>query len=429
MNILSNITIEGFWGSRKLSIQLHPDVNFLIGVNGSGKTTLINIVAAVLSADSQALERLQFEKITLQLAEIGGSRKPSIEVDKINSDSSSFTNLKYAIKEKASGEPVVYSLGGIEEELAFQGIREGYTSRYYRRLHFSQINVVENIKKLINFNWLSVHRYETSRLIREERNYESTVDRKLDELSHEFIKYLSKLAKRGESEINNFQKAVFISLIPSLSDNHELFLVKKLDIEKEKQALIDIFKTFQVEEEVFANNLVKYFNTLDSAVKKLRATSSEFTTSELAAMVSANRIHYAVQEWTKLVELQEKLYESKNIFLEIINSMLQRKHLEFNDKNELIAITQSGKKIQLKELSSGEKQLLIILGSALLQEQTPWIYIADEPELSLHVEWQGKLITNLRRINPKAQILFATHSPDIVSIYGDRIFDMEKILA
>jgi energy-coupling factor transporter ATP-binding protein EcfA2 len=84
--------------------------------------------------------------------------------------------------------------------------------------------------------------------------------------------------------------------------------------------------------------------------------------------------------------------------------------------------------LPLKELSSGEKQLLIILGEAVLQGNTPWLYIADEPELSLHVDWQEKLIRSLRGLNPNAQIIFATHSPDIVSTYGENVFDMEKIL-
>jgi predicted ATP-binding protein involved in virulence len=78
-------------------------------------------------------------------------------------------------------------------------------------------------------------------------------------------------------------------------------------------------------------------------------------------------------------------------------------------------------------LSSGEKQLLIVLGEALLQEKQAWVYIADEPELSLHVKWQESLVENLRTINPNAQIVFATHSPDVVSTFGDKVFDMERM--
>ncbi|THD39464.1 ATP-binding protein [Enterobacteriaceae bacterium ML5] len=107
---------------------------------------------------------------------------------------------------------------------------------------------------------------------------------------------------------------------------------------------------------------------------------------------------------------------------------MQRKIFYINDKNELDVITQSGKELPITSLSSGEKQLIIVLGEALLQEKKSWVYIADEPELSLHVRWQESLVENLRAINPNAQIIFATHSPDVVSHFGKNVFDMEKLL-
>ncbi|GAI82104.1 unnamed protein product [marine sediment metagenome] len=48
MNIVTNVTITGFWGTHRLSMRLNPDINFLIGVNGTGKTTAINMIAAAL---------------------------------------------------------------------------------------------------------------------------------------------------------------------------------------------------------------------------------------------------------------------------------------------------------------------------------------------------------------------------------------------
>jgi predicted ATPase len=102
--------------------------------------------------------------------------------------------------------------------------------------------------------------------------------------------------------------------------------------------------------------------------------------------------------------------------------------LAINERNELKAEMEGEKSLGLTDLSSGEKQLIIILGEALLQQKAPWIYIADEPELSLHVSWQEKLTANLRQINPSAQIIFATHSPDIVGRFESKVFDMEKLL-
>jgi ABC-type cobalamin/Fe3+-siderophores transport system ATPase subunit len=134
-----------------------------------------------------------------------------------------------------------------------------------------------------------------------------------------------------------------------------------------------------------------------------------------------------VSDWNRLITEREKIFEPRETFLRIINSLMQRKEFTINAQNELVVKTQSGKELPLNLLSSGEKQLLIVLGEALLQEKATWVYIADEPEISLHITWQEQLIDNLLAINPSAQIVFATHSPDLVGRYSNRTFDMEKV--
>ncbi|MRE52090.1 AAA family ATPase, partial [Escherichia coli] len=74
--------------------------------------------------------------------------------------------------------------------------------------------------------------------------------------------------------------------------------------------------------------------------------------------------------------------------------------------------------------SSGEKQLLIILSEALLQNGKRCLYLADEPELSLHVSWQEKIVNSIFEINKNVQIIFATHSPDVVSWRQDKTIFM-----
>jgi predicted ATP-binding protein involved in virulence len=125
---------------------------------------------------------------------------------------------------------------------------------------------------------------------------------------------------------------------------------------------------------------------------------------------------------------QAEILQPKATLVGALNALFQRKRIHINERNEIEATTDSGKKLNIKGLSSGEKQLIIILGEALLQREFPWIYIADEPELSLHVSWQEKLIENLRCINPLAQIVCATHSPDVVSTYAQNVFDMERMI-
>ncbi|MDE7374291.1 MAG: ATP-binding protein, partial [Odoribacter sp.] len=83
--------------------------------------------------------------------------------------------------------------------------------------------------------------------------------------------------------------------------------------------------------------------------------------------------------------------------------------------NHLIFID-DGEVIPLYKLSSGEKQLLLILMRVFLMEEQPYILLMDEPEISLHIEWQYKLFEEIRRLNPNCQIITSTHSP---SLFGD----------
>lgn len=66
------------------------------------------------------------------------------------------------------------------------------------------------------------------------------------------------------------------------------------------------------------------------------------------------------------------------------------------------------------QLSSGEKQILIILTKTLIQNQAPHIMIMDEPEISLHFDWQKRLIEYVILLNPNLQLIVATHSPAMV---------------
>lgn len=205
--------------------------------------------------------------------------------------------------------------------------------------------------------------------------------------------------------------------------------LKTLDYEKEKKSLIQIFRLFRLPERSFLGRVEKHFDSFSKSFKKIEPNSpSAFELQDFNVILGTRRIHSVVQEWNKLTEKQKEIQKPRNIFLNTINSLMQRKEIQINEKNELEAKSQSGKILPLKFLSSGEKQLIIILGEALLQQSTPWVYIADEPELSLHVVWQEGLVRHLRDINPNAQIIFATHSPDIVSIFDNCVFDMEKYL-
>jgi len=66
------------------------------------------------------------------------------------------------------------------------------------------------------------------------------------------------------------------------------------------------------------------------------------------------------------------------------------------------------------QLSSGEKQILAILLTVLVENREPYALLMDEPEISLHIDWQQRLIDLIRQLNPHAQIILSTHSPALI---------------
>lgn len=101
-------------------------------------------------------------------------------------------------------------------------------------------------------------------------------------------------------------------------------------------------------------------------------------------------------------------------FCDIIDEMFAATEKTINREATSIELRQWGETLDLSRLSSGEKQMLTILATVLLEDRQPFVLFMDEPEVSLHIEWQQSLITIIRRLNPNVQIILSTHSPALI---------------
>jgi ABC-type glutathione transport system ATPase component len=140
------------------------------------------------------------------------------------------------------------------------------------------------------------------------------------------------------------------------------------------------------------------------------------------------RVGELIEEWRHLQERRENIFQPKILFEEIINGMFSGKSILFTERNFPRVHLNSGEDVNIRVLSSGEKQLFILLGEALLQEERAVVFISDEPELSLHVKWQSSLFKNVRKLNNSCQIISATHSPDIVGSFQDSVIQVEDCI-
>lgn len=125
----------------------------------------------------------------------------------------------------------------------------------------------------------------------------------------------------------------------------------------------------------------------------------------------------------------EKAFEKKEYFTNTVNRLFSATNKKLDPiDNKISFISEDNTKIQWYQLSSGEKQLLIILLTVLCQDEAPSVLLLDEPEISLHLRWQYEFIEILRTLNPHCQIILATHSPSLFSDgWRNKVFWLDKI--
>ena len=104
----------------------------------------------------------------------------------------------------------------------------------------------------------------------------------------------------------------------------------------------------------------------------------------------------------------------KTKFQNLIDQLFSETGKKIIRKSNEIQFEQDGDILSPYQLSSGEKQMLVILLTVLVQDNQHYTLFMDEPEISLHVEWQQQLISLIRSLNPNVQIILTTHSPAVI---------------
>jgi hypothetical protein len=129
------------------------------------------------------------------------------------------------------------------------------------------------------------------------------------------------------------------------------------------------------------------------------------------------------------IEVGQRIIRFFGLINNFFKSTYKTVFIDTNDNFVKFLKTRENKVVEIYDLSSGEKQLLIILFKVFLQEEKPFILLMDEPEVSLHVDWQHQLIGAIRELNPNCQLIIATHSPSIFGDgWADKISFMEDLV-
>lgn len=134
-----------------------------------------------------------------------------------------------------------------------------------------------------------------------------------------------------------------------------------------------------------------------------------------------------VQSLTEHSNSLEPLFRLIDNVVSTINDFLYDKEAKFVLGEGISIVNRFGKQISPEYLSSGEQQLLMLFCHIIMARSAPGIFIIDEPEISLNIKWQRKLVNALLHLDSERNLQFflASHSMEILAKHRDCVVPLE----
>jgi predicted ATP-dependent endonuclease of OLD family len=415
---IESVNIDNFWQRYNASCSFNNDVNIIIGRNGTGKTTFMNILQSVLEVDVDAINNTDFSSVEIKIQKDSSTK--TIRAKKIEDPRSPFLIVEYQISSKK------YKVRIISSD------DRGMAAHYRRKAIVESEEVRQELSKLVSLSSLSVYRLRSGEdfEIRGKNGIRTVapVDYRLSQLLQNLTRYQLELSQDARDTATDLQKEVLASILYSKEDSDQGGYALDFDKEEEKTKLTSAYQQLNAIDTKIRRKINFHVDAIDKTVSEIKRNKD----SDNIASIDFRSLE-ALRKTQKIMELSldaekktSKIYEPITLFTKILSEFITDKVFTF--ENGQLEVSNSHNEIRYDALSSGEKQLLILFIETLLQRCEPYVFLTDEPELSLHIAWQRQIIPAIKRLNPNAQVIAATHSPEVASKYKNSIFDMEDII-
>lgn len=436
---MRNYYIESFkvtklWGYRDIDLPFNSDVNILIGPNGSGKTTVLYLLYSILSLDLLNLLNFNFDNVAIKLKDFKENSVRTVTVKNSTEDDLweiGIGKKKFPLDIDSIS---MRRLPGYYRDETDRIVTRTLPPHLKRRIIPEKL--YDELTDLVPLVWLPVNRRlpvtedEEERYSRR-RSLES-VDLRLEDLLEDLSRYHSVLNAQLSERYGEFERQVLSVILYSKEHDQVNSILKavptSLPTEAEKDQLRRAFDDAGLLDEQMENIINVHFAAAEEAVKRIRDSQDPgLELEDILVLPLISRTKDMVKYARELEEDREKIFAPLRLYEETVNSFLEDKTIKVDENGHLKIKLSSNSELNWRSLSSGEKQILILLTQALLRLNDPVVYIADEPELSLHVTWQVELLKSLVTIGGQKQVIVATHSPDIVGEFQDKVIDLGRI--
>lgn len=434
-------------GYMNFDINFRESVTFLIGINGSGKTTVIKLLSGLLTPSFIDLTQIDYSEIQLVCERLYDQSQIVIsckkESGKIILDYwDSIIRKHYTNSIPFVGE--MLNKKRVEMEMI------NLDRINHSMMLFEETEVVGKIRELRTPLFLGLNRrimeinklgfWERERVFsgpRRRRNLDfifDAVDDALSDIQEMFYDSVRQNARSQVSISDDFRKKIFAESfkvnksisIPIINYRDELNLLEqrreKLNMAISNLGIKDLSSQFSEFFDSIHNTLETLSNT-SSMDASQGAANPEYMNALLDWMVNSAQIEkidkiikYANDYSNSIQRLKEPIIR----FKDSVNLFFKegKKVIDVNEQGDIIInIKDSRKRNSIYELSSGEKQLIVMLAHLAFHKKNrrSSIFIIDEPELSLHISWQEIFVDALLTASPETQFIMATHAPAILA--------------
>lgn len=448
---IRNFTAKNVHGYLNYYIDFNDRLTYLIGINGTGKTSVLKLILGLISPSFDYLNNIDFE---------------NVELNCFDEHLGDFSIVSRPIE---NGQ-ILLSLNK-KNETPIEGYINKVPSKIYNQLSlddrnnkmqdlidkFQEEEVVQAIKNLTTPSFLGLDRrvYEGKDIDRMRQNFlfrrryrefpqNDPLNISLMDIQEIIFDYVRIIASKQPQINQDFKNKILIQSFDFL-ESQNINIVKDFkDLRKKKDEALSAFENLNIVG--FTKQVNTFFEQLETVLKEIRNKQKEQSGEE----ISADSIEF-YQKWfnnqpqlqriDKLIQFNqayqseiEKLYEPLEKVISIINEFFSesRKEILIDSEGIITIKFKNGKIAKLFELSSGEKQIITMLGHLIFFEEKfkrkEGIFIIDEPEVSLHLAWQEIFVKSIMEASPNTQFILATHAPAITGDADESLFqDLAKL--
>jgi predicted ATP-binding protein involved in virulence len=387
MSHIVEFTIEHLAGRREpLSLKMDRHINIMFGLNGCGKTSLLKILHSAMSNDATMLARVPFSAASVSIHSLNWNKTFRRTIVKSTPPRQSPT-VENATELRVDESDAIIQAQSEREILKWKTTPQYETSSTVKWHHQYLPTTRLLLGGIDPFRYSN--RFDTSNVLSDEDRIDMFFAESMKQLWTRYTSsLLSSIRKAQDAGLASILKAVVapqsksgLGVKSSLDSHHAYDSMKKFLARQGSPQLLSNESNFKrrYENDNILRQVVKDIDNIESEIEEVETPRRQ------------------------LNQLISELFSGG-------------KKLILSD-NSIEIRTSEGVDIGAASLSSGEKHLLMLLVETLLSAESS--IIVDEPEISMHIDWQKRIVQIMRLLNPLSQIIIATHSPEVLTGVDD----------